>query len=254
VWFKYVNSDWLFRNLNLRIREGITAIIGPNGSGKTTILRLITGALKPAKGEIIVYGRRIKSIKDSIGLVSLLPSNPVSIVIGPKVRDDIEKACRAFGSRLKNCFDLLEKYYLSEFEDRLVSQLSEGELRLLSLISIVALDTKVILMDEPTVGLDKTYREKLIEILRNECSGKTIIIATNDMRLASNADNVIAIDNGSIVSEGEPREVFYNLKKEWFYSPIVDFVNKLKESITLKDRPVRPKELSRLIEVLLSGS
>lgn len=212
--------------------------------------------MKPARGEIIVYGRKIKSIKDSIGLVSLLPSNPVSIVIGPRVRDDVEKACRAFESRLKNCFNLLEKYNLSEFGNRLISQLSEGELRLLSLISIVALDTKVILVDEPTVGLDKVYREKLIEILRNETRGKTIIIATNDMRLASNADNIIVIENGSIISKGEPREVFYNLDKSWFYSPIVDFVNKLVESllIELKDKPIKPKELSRVLEVLLSGS
>ncbi len=240
--------------MSLSISKGVTAVIGPNGSGKTSLLRLITGALKPARGEIIVNGKRIKSIKDSIGVTAFLPSNPVSIVIGPTVHDDIEKACRAFRDSSEKCPNLLRKYLLHDFENRLISQLSEGELRLLALISVVSLGTPVILMDEPTIGLDKAYREKLVKILRNECSERTVVIATNDIRLAAYADNVIVIENGSILLEGEPRKVFYSIKKEWFYSPIVDFVNKLNDLAKFDNNPVTPGELSDLIKVLLNGS
>lgn len=217
-------------------------------------MRLITGALKPNKGEIIVYGKRIRNLRDSIGLTAMLPSNPVSVIIGPTVKKDIERACRAFKQGNRDCSHLLHKYGLVEFEERLVSKLSEGEIRLLSVLSIVSLGTKVILMDEPTIGLDKAFRKKLVDILRNECVGKTVVIATNDLRLASYADKVIVLERGYVISHGDPKEVFYKLNADWFYSPIVDFVKKMNNKVLQDKKPITPEDLTRYLRVLLDGS
>ena len=108
-------------------------------------------------------------------------------------------------------------------------------------------------MDEPTIGLDKLFRKKLIEILRNECVGKTVVIATNDLRLASRADKVVVLENGNVISHGHPKEVFYDLDTSWFYSPIVDFVKRINKN-PLQDKPITPKELTNYLRVLLDGS
>lgn len=174
--------------------------------------------------------------------------------MGPRVIDDINKACKAFKKMSNDCSYLLKKYSLSKFMDRPVARLSEGEIRLVSLLSVVALGTRVILMDEPTVGLDKIYRDKLLEVLRNECKDRVIVVATNDMRFASHADKVILLEKGNVIFSGDPRIAFYKISRKWLYSPIVDFVNRINSYWELDHKPITTRELVNLLKVLLNES
>lgn len=185
-------------------------------------------------------------------MISVLPSNPLVILLGPTVREDINKSTKVFNGRF-NPFSLIEKYGAKRIADKRIANLSEGELRLTAALSCIALDTKVVLMDEPTVGLDKEYRERLISVIKDIASEKIVIVATNDIRLAAHADNIIALDNGKVISKGNPKEIFYSLNTQWFYSPIIEFVKKLNDLGLKNERPVTSVELKDLLRELING-
>ena len=249
VWFRYPRSiDWCIKDITAKIGTGITAITGPNGSGKTTLLRLIAGFYKPQKGYIEVFGKKISSYTDNLGTVIYVPSNPRVFTVGPTVKKDIEKIITSFKSRY-NVNEILDLFNLRELANRKIFQLSEGEHRLLALASAIASDAKVILMDEPTVGLDKTFREVLLTVLRKMGEKKIILIATNDLRLASRADDILLIINGKLVTSGKPQEIYYTEEfiRKVGISEIVEFCTYVGLS-----RIVSPQELAEHLRSLVT--
>jgi len=210
VWFKYSHTDWILKGISMKFGRGIFAIVGPNGSGKTTILRVICGFLKPRKGSVFVLGRKVQSYKDVIGKVIYVPTNPTVFVIGPIVYNEFMKISKTLGLE-KSIDEIFEELNIKELRNRRIFNLSEGQLRLVSIALVAFSKVNVLLLDEPTVGLDRVYRDKIMEIFK-QIKNKAVIIATNDLRLATRVDYVYAINEGQVISEGSPSKVFYDEK------------------------------------------
>ena len=250
VWFRYSTNRWVLKNINVRIREGFTAIVGPNGAGKSTLLKLISGFLKPTKGQVYVRGKPINSLNDLVGLVAFVPSTPIVSLIGPTVSMDFQKAVKSFNSKF-DTKEIVSKLDITHLLSRKIFHLSEGETRLVSITSAFLLDTPIILLDEPTVGLDKVFRRKLLELINMFSLNKAIIIATNDLRLASRAKNVIFLEDGSIRLAGSPSHVFYNpmFQRSVGISDIVAFCTKVDPIMKINSRSLlTPDQLALVLD------
>ncbi len=191
IWFRYSkNSQWVLRGLTASFREGLNLVIGPNGSGKSTLLKVIVSFLKQEKGKILLNNKPIRKIDDVKGKMIYLPSNYLLYLTGPKVKDEI-------GDRMP------------ELSDKRILELSEGEGRIVAIMSALLKDVDVILLDEPTIGLDKIKRRKIIELMR-EKKDKILIVASNDLRIVEYFDRVFLLYDGRIIKQGSPESVIYS--------------------------------------------
>ena len=214
-------DDFLAINrINLTLEKGkYICIVGHNGSGKSTLAKLIIGLLSPKEGEIEVLGltlneQNVSSIRQKVGIVF---QNPDNQFIGSTVEDDI-----AFG--LENrCINPLEmeplvvefatKVGMEEFLDKEPTNLSGGQKQRVAIAGVLAMHPEIIIFDEATVMLDPKGRKdisNLILEMRKENPSLTIISITHDMEEASNADEVVVLDHGKIVSYGKPNKVLAN--------------------------------------------
>ncbi len=160
-------------NFELNEKEKI-GLVGPNGCGKTTFLQICVGLLKPNLGELLFYGRPVRSNKDLLELrrcVGFVFQNPDDQLFSPTVLEDVAFGPLNLGfsrekaeKRAKNALELVG---LKGFENRLIHKLSGGEKRLVSIATILAMEPKAILLDEPSTGLDPNTREKIIKLLNN---------------------------------------------------------------------------------------
>lgn len=163
-------------------RIGIT---GPNGSGKTTLLHLIVGLLKPAQGLIKVFGKerlREEDFREVRRKVGLLFQDPDDQLFCPTVIEDVAFGPLNLGQKgpeaKTRAREVLERLGLLHLEDRPVHALSGGEKRLVSLASVLAMEPEVLLLDEPTAGLDEETTERVLQILRESCP--TYLLVTHD--------------------------------------------------------------------------
>ncbi len=200
VSFKYDSGDYVLDGINISFKKGeCAAIIGDNGSGKTTLLKLIPGIIKPNKGKIGAFGITNYSVDQIIGKIGLLFQNPDEQLFTSTVRDEIY-----FGaSLLKKDFDInryLEKYSLTRYKDNHPQSLSKGERQRVAFLSILSTDPEIIILDEPTTGLDRANWHKLMEDAKDAAeSGKTVIFSTHNMDVVDEyADRVIRLERGKI--------------------------------------------------------
>lgn len=190
----------------------IVALVGPNGAGKTTILKSIAGLVRPSRGSVTVTtdGTPIKRVEP---YVSLLLEGTHTMYGRLTVRENL-----AFfgglegGSRRRltdACDRVITALQLDEKADVPAQQLSRGMRQKLSLACVLVRDTPVLLLDEPTLGLDaETQRDLERRIVHLASEGCTIIICSHDFRLVEAiASRVVVLKNGSIVSEGDPRRL-----------------------------------------------
>ena len=202
-------------NLTFKVREGeLVSILGPNGAGKTTLFLNLVGILK-GKGEIKLFGRDVEEYdrRELSKTINMVFQNPDDQLFMPTVFDDI-----AFGLINLGYEDvegrvemILKKFGLEDFRDRYPHHLSFGEKKKVAIASVVSLDPKILLLDEPTANLDPISRDELIRIIEDlNREGMTIIIATHDTELALKSDRVMIL-NRRIVGEGSPKEIFSDL-------------------------------------------
>jgi cobalt/nickel transport system ATP-binding protein len=149
-------------------------LIGPNGCGKTTLLHLIMGLLRPQAGSIVIFGQGVKKEKDFVDVrkkVGLLFQNADDQLFCPTVLEDVAFGPLNQGKKpaeaIKAARETIERLGLEGFEDRVTYKLSGGEKKLVSLATVLAMQPRVLLLDEPTAGLDEKTKERLIHILRN---------------------------------------------------------------------------------------
>lgn len=208
-------------DVSFKIGDGeYAALIGQTGSGKSTLVQHLNGLLKPASGTVYVDGEDIfekgydlKALRGHVGLVFQYPEYQLfeedvftDVCFGPKNLglDRTEVELRAYEAlKLVGLKD--EAFYQSPFE------LSGGEKRRVALAGVLAMKPSVLILDEPTAGLDPNGREWLFELigrLRDE-QGTTIILVSHSMDdVAEHADRLLVMDKGSLVMDGEPKEVF----------------------------------------------
>lgn len=197
------------KELNFTVEKGeIFCILGGNGSGKTTALNASAGLIKPYEGSIKVFGKKLKEYKNGSlynKCLSMLPQDVQTLFLHNTVREEFES--RKALDRLKEFpFDI------SGIMDRHPYDISGGEQQLVALALVLITDPKIILLDEPTKGLDAYRKRNLAEILKAlKASGKTIVTVTHDVEFAAMcADRCALFFKGSIASEGDVHSFFIN--------------------------------------------
>lgn len=208
--FKYSkDGKQVLRDLNLEIMEGeILAIVGGNGSGKSTLLGCLSGMFKPYSGKLQIDGRKAREYKEK----ALLSQDVQELFLANTVRDELKDAG----------YDKLEADYKLSFDfekllDKHPYDLSGGEQELLGLAKVIASKPKLLLMDEPTKGVDAQIKQELARLMRElSARGITIVLVTHDLEFAANvADRVGMIFDGEIVCVDNSKDFF---EKNNFYT------------------------------------
>jgi iron complex transport system ATP-binding protein len=210
----------IVNDLNLTIPTGkITALVGANGSGKSTILKTMARIMKPKAGGVLLDGHSIhsQSTKQVAKQLAILPQNPtapegltVSELIGYG-RFPHQKGFGTLSSEDKAVIQwAIEVTAMTEFCDRPVDQLSGGQRQRAWIAMALAQQTDILFLDEPTTFLDMAHQLEVLQLLQklNEEEGRTIIMVVHDLNHASRyAHHIVAIKSGTVVSEGSPHEV-----------------------------------------------
>lgn len=202
-----LGNKQILKDINLVAKQGeILCLLGPSGAGKTTLIRLITGALKPTRGEIIIDGKRIPNIA-SLKDIGFMPQNE-AVYNDISGHDNLLFFGRLFGLRgkkLKQQADkTLELVLLKEDKNKLVANYSLGMKKRLSLAIALLHEPPILILDEPTVGIDPVLRKSIwdeFEELRKQ--GRTIIVSTHVMDEADRCQKAALIYNGSIIEHDE---------------------------------------------------
>jgi len=216
--YSYDNSRRILTNINISLKEGEkAAIIGSNGAGKSTLLFNILGVLTPSSGQIFVDGLELnsKNLLQIRKIAGLVWQNPDDQLFMNKVYDDLAFGLRNYGTDEKQVQKIvehvLEKLGISSLKSRSPQRLSFGEKRKVAIGTILAMEPKIMLLDEPSSFLDPSSRRHLIEQLSS--LPQAMIVATHDLDLASKiADRVIILKNGSIAVDGKADEILTNIQ------------------------------------------
>ena len=203
VCFNYDSKPGVLSDITFNMVEGDSvAIVGDNGCGKTTLFKLMTGVAKPNKGNIGVFGLSNYSLDDITGKVGMLFQDPDEQLFTETVEDEI-----MFGPRqLKIKFDIgkeLKYFGLEKYRKSHPHSLSKGERQRVAFISVLAMRPDIIILDEPTTGLDYDNWVKLMDMAESfRQSGKTIIFSTHSKKVVARyARRVITLDKGRIISD-----------------------------------------------------
>lgn len=202
------------QDISFRVKEGeLFAFLGINGAGKSTTISVICGTLKKDAGSVIIDGVNIDEnsdkIKREIGIVfqSSVLDKALSVADNLKSRAACYGICgNEFKARLKEMCELFE---LDDILKRPVGKLSGGQRRRVDIARALLADPKILILDEPTTGLDPQTRKKIWEIINTlrKRKGMTVFLTTHYMEESADADYVVIIDAGKIVAEGTPLEL-----------------------------------------------
>jgi energy-coupling factor transporter ATP-binding protein EcfA2 len=206
-------NNFVLKDISYSILPGDSVLLlGPNGSGKTTLLKLIMGLLKPTKGKIRIddVDTSKASVFEISKKVSMIFQNPEKQFFAETVREELSFGLKNRGLReeeiKKKVEEVAKKFGLFEYLDKSPFDLSGGEKRRLSIASIIILDPEVLIVDEPTAGLDFQYRNLMVSIIRGflETRNKSLVVATHDIDFGLRIANKAAVINeGKLVWSGD---------------------------------------------------
>ena len=215
-------------DLSISIRQGaITTIIGENGCGKSTLLKTLGRILHPMEGEVLVKGQNVHktSTREIAKIIGLLPQSPKA-PNGLTVSEIVEygrfphkhKNSKMTPEDLAVIEESLEKTNLLDLKDRAINSLSGGQRQRVWIAMVLAQQTDIILLDEPTTYLDMAYQLEVLNLVRelNHDKGVTVIMVLHDINLASRfSDELIMMRKGQVIAQGPPRTTMThdNLKK-----------------------------------------
>ncbi len=216
--FSYEENKQILENFSLKIKKGsFVALLGHNGSGKSSLSKLLNATLIPDDGVIFIDGIDTKNeetlfeVRKNCGLVF---QNPDNQIIASIVEDDVAFAPENLGvppSEIRKRVDeALKNVGMYEYKNASPYHLSGGQKQRVAIAGIVAMRPKIIVLDEPTAMLDPAGRNEVIKTvmrLNNEF-GITVVIITHNMEEAINTDRIIVIEKGKILLDGTPKEVF----------------------------------------------
>lgn len=202
-------------------RVGFTAILGHNGSGKSTIAKHMNAILLPCGGKVYVDGidtcneEKLFDIRRRVGMVFQNPDNQIVATI---VEEDVAFALENMGvppdEMRERVDDALKSVGMYEYREHSPHQLSGGQKQRVAIAGIIAMRPECIVLDEPTAMLDPKGRKEVLKTIRklNAKFGITIILITHYMEEAALADRIVVMDNGEIIMDGVPRDVFSNVE------------------------------------------
>ncbi|MBM6859869.1 amino acid ABC transporter ATP-binding protein [Clostridium saudiense] len=231
---KSFKENEVLKGINENIEKGeVVVIIGPSGSGKSTFLRCLNLLEVPTSGEIIFEGTDItdkktdiNKIREKMGMVfqqfNLFPHKTVleNLTISPiKVKKMKETDAK------KKAYDLLEKVGLVDKADAYPGSLSGGQKQRIAIARALCMEPDVMLFDEPTSALDPEMVGEVLSVMKDLAKeGMTMVVVTHEMGFAREVgDRILFMDNGKIVEEGSPEEIFSNPK----HPRTADFLSKI---------------------------
>ncbi len=215
----YGNTE-IVTKLNLSIPEGkITSIIGPNGCGKSTVLKALARVLPPKSGAVYLDGKAISKqsnieIAQKLAILPQTPQAPSGLTVEELVAFGRYPHQRGFGTL--SAFDkdkinmALNITNMTNFIDRDIDALSGGQRQRVWIAMALAQDTELILLDEPTTYLDLVHQLEVLQLLQklNIDENRTIVMVIHELNMASRfSDNIIAMKDGNIVAEGTPQQI-----------------------------------------------
>ena len=238
-------------DINIEIQAGqFVGIIGHTGSGKSTLIQMFNGLLKPTKGDVLINGQNIhqgkvnkKEIRQKVGLVFQYPEYQLfemtvkdDVAFGPKNLGLTEEKIKARVKYALDAVGLDESYYeKSPFE------LSGGQKRRVAIAGVLAMDPEILILDEPTAGLDPKGRNELFEQLQkmHRELGLTIILISHSMEdVARYVEELFVLYKGKIAYEGTPREVFANGERLEEIGLAMPQIRYVMEALKAKGMPV----------------
>ena len=212
VWYSYGRQEAV-RGVSLRVGAGeVVALMGRNGAGKTTLLKLLMGLLRPTQGRVLVAGQDtrktpLETLARSVGYV---PQRPDVLLFADTVQEEVDFTRRNHGLPGNGATAaLLGRLGLGAMAGRDPKEMSVGERQRVALAAVLAAEPAVLLLDEPTRGLDYGQKAALTATLqRLAAEGRAILLATHDVELAAHvADRVVLLSAGQVVVDGPAREV-----------------------------------------------
>ena len=254
-------------DINLSIKEGsYTTFIGHTGSGKSTIMQLLNGLNVPTEGAVIVNdikitadskNKDIKPVRKKVGLVFQFPE---SQLFEETVLKDVAFGPQNFGISIEEAEQLArEKLAMvgisEEFFEKNPFELSGGQMRRVAIAGILAMEPEVLVLDEPTAGLDPKGRRELMSLFKElHQNGMTIVLVTHLMDdVANYADYVNVLEGGKLVRSGYPKEVFQDVdfleSKQLGVPKITKFAQQLvKRGLQLESLPITIEEFAEVVK------
>jgi biotin transport system ATP-binding protein len=199
-------------DVSLRLDGARIAVIGSNGSGKSTFARLLGGIARPTAGKISVHG--VDTVKESAALrrlVSIVFSNPDAQIVMPTVAEDVAFSLRGSGGSKAEIADrvatALAEFKLMDLADRSAHELSGGQKQLLALCGALIRRPGLLIADEPTAYLDAGNSAAVAEYLLQPEAGHQLVLVTHDLDLAARCDTALLFEGGRVVAQGATVEV-----------------------------------------------
>ena len=214
--FHYRSGEEILKGIDINFDCRSTAIIGQNGAGKTTFVKLLKGLLKPTEGDVIING--INTKEDTVAKLSkhigLVFQNPNDQIFKNKVIDEIMFGPLNIGKTLeqaeRSSIEALKTVSLYEKKDENPYDLSLSERKLISIASIVAMDTDIIIFDEPTIAQDYAGKEKIKNIIKDlNSQGKLVLSILHDMDFVGETfERTLVFADGKVLLDGSTRDVY----------------------------------------------
>ena len=242
--FTYHDGTQALKNVNIQVKKGEKiAIIGPNGAGKSTLFSHFNGLTEPTSGHVEIDGEKIifereelLEVRQKVGIVFQDPNDQL---FAPTVKEDVAFGPMNLGLEYdevkKRIEEALEMVGMSGFEDKTPHHLSGGQQKRVAIAGIVAMRPDIMILDEPTAGLDPEGVDKVLAILNKlNSEGMSIVISSHDIEMVNEfADKIFVLYNGEIIAEGNNHQIFSDkelLKKAHLKAPVTtEILYKLKE-------------------------
>ena len=225
LFYRYGDGTEALKGISITLNQGKKiAILGNNGAGKSTFFLHLNGILKPLSGSITFKGKRVQYTKKYLQAlrqkVGIIFQNPDEQLFSPTVFEDISYGPRNLGLT-KDAIERLVHWAMKEtgtleLQKKATHSLSIGQKKRVSIACVLSMDPELLILDEPTAGLDSYYAKKIINLLNQiNRDGKTIVLSTHDINFAFEwADEIIILHDGKVLGNGGREEIF--LQKDLF--------------------------------------
>ena len=247
--FEYEEGAKTIDQISFSVPKGsYTVVLGHNGSGKSTIAKLIIGLLEPKTGDITVDGihldeEHLYDVREKVGIVF---QNPDNQFIGSTVRDDIAFGLENLCVPTEDMEDIIQTYAkkvnMTEFLDHEPTKLSGGQKQRVAIAGILAMHPSIIILDEATSMLDPRGKIEINNLVHelNQTQNMTILSITHDIEEAALSDHVILLDNGHIIDEGTPEKVLTKKEELERIGLDVPFAYKISKKLHDSGYPIKP--------------
>ncbi|WP_314480330.1 energy-coupling factor ABC transporter ATP-binding protein [Streptococcus cristatus] len=262
--YDHNSEDYILKDVSFHVKQGEwLSIVGHNGSGKSTTVRLIDGLLEAESGDIIISGDKLTAdnVWEKRRQIGMVFQNPDNQFVGATVEDDVafglENQGMDYPMMVKRVHEALELVGMQNFKEREPARLSGGQKQRVAIAGVVALQPDIIILDEATSMLDPEGRLELIRTVKEikDKNHLTVISITHDLDEISLSDRVLVMKNGQVESTATPRELFSrpDLEDLGLDQPFVNQVKAamIQTGLTLPKNYLTEKELQEQLWELL---